>query len=376
LIWRGWLVAGTVGLIGIAALLAGTVCLTSGCGTLGYVGQSIGGHISLVNSARPVDEWLAAPDTPAPLKSRLELSQRMREFAVHELKLPDNRSYRTFADLHRPAAVWNVAAAPELSLKLKTWCYPVVGCVGYQGYFDLETAQAQGEALRREGFEVTVYPVPAYSTLGKANWLGGDPLLNTFIQWPEVELARLIFHELSHQVVFAPGDTMFNESFATTVERLGGDRWLAAEGSEFARSQARQIDERRAAARRIIFATRAELESIYRSDASDEVKRERKAAAMARMRAEHEALKAGPWKGYTGYDAFFAKANNASLGIQATYLNWVPALTALFEREGSDFERFYAAAGRLATLPREQREATLLALAPAPGASSPTHDKP
>lgn len=368
--------AGTGGLIGIAALLAGSVCLTSGCSTLGYVGQSIGGHLSLVNSARPVDEWLSAPDTPPPLKGRLELSQRMRDFAVRELKLPDNRSYRTFADLHRPAAVWNVAAAPELSLKLKTWCYPVVGCVGYQGYFDLATAEAQGEALRGQGFEVTVYPVPAYSTLGKANWLGGDPLLNTFIQWPEIELARLIFHELSHQVVFAPGDTMFNESFATTVERLGGERWLAAEGSEPARSQARLIDERRAAARRIIFATRAELESIYRSDATEDVKRERKAAAMARMRAEHEALKAGPWKGYTGYDAFFAKANNASLGIQATYLNWVPALTALFEREGSDFERFYAAAAHLAALPREEREATLLALAPPPGASSPTHNNP
>ena len=368
--------ASAAGLVGVVALLAGTVCVTSGCSTLGYIGQSMGGHLGLVNSAKPVSDWLAAPDTPAPLKARLELSQRMRDFAVRELHLPDNRSYRTFADLHRAAAVWNVAAAPELSLKLQTWCYPVVGCVGYKGYFDLPTAEAEGESLRRQGLEVTVYPVPAYSTLGKMNWLGGDPLLNTFIQWPEIELARLIFHELSHQVVYAPGDTMFNESFATTVERLGGDRWLAAEGSEVARSQARQIDERRAAARRIIFATRAELESIYGSDATDEDKRQRKAAAMAHMRAEHEALKAGPWKGYTGYDAFFAKANNASLGIQAAYLNWVPALTALFEREGRDFERFYAAAGRLAALPRAEREATLRALAPATEASSPESTNP
>ena len=362
--------AGVAGLVGVAALLAGTVCLTSGCSTLGYAGQSILGHVDLVNSAKPVGDWLASPDTPAPLKARLELSQRMREFAVSALHLPDNRSYRTFADLHRAAAVWNVAAAPELSLKLQTWCYPVVGCVGYRGYFDLPTAEREGEALRQQGLEVTVYPVPAYSTLGKMNWLGGDPLLNTFIQWPEIELARLIFHELSHQVVYAPGDTMFNESFATTVERLGGDRWLAEHGSETARTQARQIDERRAAARRIIFATRDELEAIYRSGASDEDKRQRKAAAMAHMRAEHEALKAGPWNGYTGYDAFFAKANNASLGIQAAYLNWVPALTALFEREGSDFDRFYAAAGRLAALPREEREATLRALDPATAASS------
>jgi predicted aminopeptidase len=374
--WRKWLVAGAAGLIGVAALLAGTVCVTSGCSSLGYIGQSVSGHLTLLDSAKPVADWLRASDTPPPLKTRLELSQRMRDFAVRELKLPDNRSYRTFADLHRPAAVWNVAAAPELSLKLQTWCYPVVGCVGYRGFYELASAEAEGEALRQEGLEVTVYPVPAYSTLGKMNWLGGDPLLNTFIQWPEVELARLIFHELSHQVVYAPGDTMFNESFATTVERLGGERWLAAEGSELARKQAGQIDERRADARRVIFAARAELEAIYASDASDEDKRLRKAEAMARMRAGHEALKAGPWKGYTGYDAFFAKANNASLGIQAAYLNWVPALTALFEREGSDFERFYAAATRLAALPRAEREATLVALAPAMAASSPDHPQP
>jgi predicted aminopeptidase len=369
-------VAGAAGLLGVAALMAGTVCLTSGCSALGYIGQSVGGHLSLVSSAKPVDDWLAAPETPAPLKARLELSQRIREFAVRELELPDNRSYRSFADLHRPAAVWNVAAAPELSLKLQTWCYPVVGCVGYRGYYDLASAEGVGDELRRHGLETIVYPVPAYSTLGKMNWLGGDPLLNTFIQWPEIELARLIFHELSHQVVYAPGDTMFNESFATTVERLGGERWLAAEGSELARTQARQIDERRADARRVIFATRAELEAIYTSQASDEDKRLRKAEAMAHMRAEHEALKAGPWKGYTGYDAFFAKANNASLGIQAAYLNWVPALTALFESEGSDFKRFYAAAGRLAALPRAEREATLRALAPANTASSSDHRNP
>jgi predicted aminopeptidase len=369
-------VAGAAGLIGVAALLAGTVCVTSGCSSLGYIGQSVGGHLALLNSAKPVADWLRASDTPEPLKTRLELSQRMRDFAVRELKLPDNGSYRTFADLHRPAAVWNVAAAPELSLRLQTWCYPVVGCVGYRGFYELGTAQAEGDALRHQGLEVTVYPVPAYSTLGKMNWLGGDPLLNTFIQWPEVELARLIFHELSHQVVYAPGDTMFNESFATTVERLGGERWLATEGSELARTQARQIDERRADARRLIFAARAELEAIYSSDANDEDKRLRKAEAMARMRAGHEALKAGSWKGYTGYDAFFAKANNASLGIQAAYLNWVPALTALFEREGSDFERFYAAARRLAALPRAEREATLVALAPAMAAASADHPQP
>ena len=364
---RGWRIALMAGLSGLAALLAltaGAVCLTSGCSSIGYLAQSASGHLSIVNSAKPVTEWLADPSTPEPLKARLALSQRMRDFAINELKLPDNRSYRSYADLHRSAAVWNVAAAPELSLKLKTWCFPVVGCVGYRGYYSLQTAEAEGQALRDQGLEVTVYPVPAYSTLGKANWLGGDPLLNTFVGWSEGQLAQLIFHELAHQVVYAAGDTMFNESFATTVERLGSARWLEKYGSEQARAQEDAIERRRGDFRTLTLGTRAALDALYRSDAPDDVKRERKAALMAKMREDYAALKVGPWKGFNGYDVFFDKANNASLGIQAAYVDWVPAFEGLFEREGRDFARFYAAVGQLAQLPRAEREAALRALTP------------
>jgi predicted aminopeptidase len=361
---KGWLMTGAASVAGLLAIAAGTVCLTSGCSSMGYLAQSVSGHLNLLNSARPVDDWLGEPGTPEPLKAKLALTKRIRDFAVSELKLPDNRSYRAFADLKRNAAVWNVAAAPELSLKLQTWCYPVVGCVGYRGYYAQADADAEGQALRDQGLEVTVYPVPAYSTLGKLEWLGGDPLLNTFIQWPEVELSRLIFHELAHQVAFAPGDTMFNESFATAVERLGGERWMAAHGSDASRAQAKAIEQRRSDFRRLTLGTRAALDALYRSDAHDEAKRARKAELMAQMRADHAALKAGAWNGYAGYDTFFARANNASLGIQAAYLNWVPAFTALFEREGRDFPRFYAAAQRLAALPRAERDATLQSLAP------------
>lgn len=364
--------AGGAGLAGLLAVAVGTVCLASGCSSVGYLAQSVGGHMGLLASARPVDDWLAEPQAPEALKARLALSQRMRDFAVSELKLPDNRSYRAYADLHRAAAVWNVAAAPELSLALKTWCYPVVGCVGYRGYYEQAAADAAGQALKDEGLEVTVYPVPAYSTLGKMNWLGGDPLLSTFIQWPEAQLAQLIIHELSHQVVFAPGDTMFNESFATTVERLGGERWLARQGSDAARAQATALEQRRRDFRELTQATRAALDALYRSAADDATKRQRKAELMAELRARHAALKAGPWAGFTGYDAFIAHANNASLGMQAAYLDWVPAFTALFEREGGDFGRFYAAAQALAALPRAQRDAALRAL----GDRHPSENRP
>jgi predicted aminopeptidase len=294
----------------------------------------------------------------------------MRDFAVAELALPDTRSYRTYADLKRTAAVWNVVAAPELSLTLKTWCFPVVGCVGYRGYFAQADAEAAARALREQGgpdhLEVAVYPVPAYSTLGYSDWLGGDPLLNSFIQWPEGELARLIFHELSHQVVYASGDTMFNESFATSVERLGGERWLAEHASDAAREQYRQFDARRQDVRALMLATRDRLAALYASGQPPELLRQHKAELMAALRQDHAALKQARWAGYAGYDAYFANANNATLGVQAAYTQWVPAFDALFTQQGRDFKRFYAEVKRLAALPKPERDATLQSLLPAP----------
>jgi predicted aminopeptidase len=352
---------GLASVVGVVVLAAGTVCLTSGCSSLGYYAQAAGGHLSLLNQARPVPEWLADDATGAPLKERLRLSQRMRDFAVSELKLPDNESYRRYADLGRNAAVYNVVAAPELSLTLKTWCFPVVGCVGYRGYYDKAAADALAAELRSQGFEATVQAIPAYSTLGK---LPGDyfsdPLLNTFLRWSEGDLARLVFHELAHQVVYAKGDTMFNESFATAVERLGAERWMQQHASDAARAELARHDERRREFRALAMQARADLEAIYRdATLSVDAKRAAKAERFARLRADHAALKAGPWQGWTGYDNWFANANNASLGVMAAYNELVPQFERLFEREGRDFERFYAEVRRLAALPQAERRATL-----------------
>lgn len=362
---KGWLVAGSLGGLGAMAAALAMLCLGSGCSSVGYLAQSVQGHLQLVGSARAVTAWQADEQTPPELRERLALSQRLRDFAVQALALPDNRSYRSYADLGRPAAVWNVVAAPELSLDLVTSCFPVVGCVGYRGYYAQAAAEAAGQALRAQGLEVSVYPVPAYSTLGKTNLLGGDPLLNTFIRWPEGELARLIFHELAHQVVYAEGDTTFNESFATAVERLGGDLWLATHAAEPARRAQATLDARRADFRALTARTRAELQALYQSGQDAAALRAGKARILAQLRADHAALKAGRWQGFQGYDAFIAQANNASLGVQAAYHQWVPAFVALYEQQGRDFPRFYAEVARLAALPAAARRATLQALMPA-----------
>ena len=327
----------------------------AGCGSVGYLAQSVRGHFSLLNDARPVPQWVASNDTPQTLRERLVLTQRIRDYAVSELKLPDNGSYRSYADLRRPAAVWNIVAAPELSLELKTWCFPVVGCVGYRGYYDKAEADRLADELRAEGYEVAVYGVPAYSTLG---WFD-DPLLNTFIHYPEGELARLIFHELAHQVAFAKGDTTFNESFATAVERIGGRRWLETHASEQARTEYEKFNQRRQEFRALTLGYREKLQALYRTRLAPEAMRERKAELFAQLRADYETMKRERWGGYAGYDAWFGRANNASLGVLAAYNELVPGFEQLFEAQGRDFDRFYEEVKRLAQLPKEERRRAL-----------------
>jgi predicted aminopeptidase len=215
--------------------------------------------------------------------------------------------------------------------------------------------------LSAEGMEVSVYGVPAYSTLGWTNWLGGDPLLSTFVQWPEGELARLIFHELAHQVAYASDDTEFNESFATAVEQIGGARWLGQHASEAARVEYARFDGRRKGFRELVARYRSSLDALYRGLGSPAEKRKRKAEIYAQMRAEYAQLKAVRWDGFAGYDPWFERANNAALGVQAVYNELVPDFERLFESQGRDFERFYAAVKELAALPKAQRQAKLRA---------------
>ncbi|QJC55128.1 hypothetical protein HC248_00391 [Polaromonas vacuolata] len=348
-------------------LVAALLYALSGCTSMGYYWQSVSGHVQMMRAAKPVDDWLADTQTLPALKDKLALSQRLRRFSVTELHLPDNPSYTRYADLQRSAVVWNVVAAPAYSLTLNTWCFPVAGCVGYRGYFDQAQAQAEGDRLRDQGLEVSVYGVPAYSTLGWMNWAGGDPLLSTFIKQPEGELARLIFHELSHQVLYVSGDTMFNESFATAVERLGSQRWLATHADQAARDQYALYDSRRQAIKALASQTRAELKQIYQRDedaiknpstaTSDRMAKE-KAQAMLQLSQRYAVLKES-WGGYTGYDGWMARANNASLGAQAAYDELVPGFEALFAREGGDWQRFFAAVRKLSELSRDQRRIAL-----------------
>jgi predicted aminopeptidase len=197
------------------------------------------------------------------------------------------------------------------------------------------------------------------------NWAGGDPLLNTFIGYPEGELARLIFHELAHQVVYAKDDTMFNESFATAVERMGSQRWLDGEALKDngqARQAYAQFDGRRRQFRALALATRLELAAIYgqkpATEAGKAAQAALKAQALQRFRDNYASLKTS-WDGFAGYDPWVARANNAAFGAQAAYDELVPGFEALFEHEGRDWQRFYDAVKGLARLPKDERRKAL-----------------
>jgi predicted aminopeptidase len=352
--------SGCLGLLGALVL--------SGCGHVSYYWQSVSGHVAVMNAAKPVQEWLDDPQTSAVTKTRLELAQRIRAFASKELALPDNASYRRYADLKRSAVVWNVVAAPAYSLQLKTWCFAVVGCVGYRGYYSELDAKAEAEKVKAEGFEVNVYGVPAYSTLGYLNWAGGDPLLSTFITYPEGELARMIFHELAHQVLYVKDDTMFNESFATAVERLGGQLWLAKNGSDAAKNEYAAFDSKRREFRKLTLRTRERLAGVYAQHAPnflEGINAEHKAATekskqqvMQQLRDEYAQLKQS-WGGFAGYDRFIANANNASLGALAAYDELVPQFEAAFEKQGKNWPAFYQAIQSITSLPKDARRAAL-----------------
>jgi predicted aminopeptidase len=338
------------------ALSAIAATLLGSCSTLSYYAQAVQGHVSLMQAARPIDDWLRDDATGAPLRDRLLHAREIRRFASAELALPDNDSYKSYADIGRAAVVWNVFATPELSLQLKTWCYPVVGCASYRGYYERARAEAVASELRADGYDVGVTPVPAYSTLG---WFS-DPLLNTFIETSDAELARLLFHELAHQVVYVSGDTRFNESFATAVERAGVARWLARSADAKATALYQLREQRRAEFIGLLREHRARLEALYARSVDDAQKRAAKQGAFRQLHADYLRLRDGQWGGWSGFDAFFARElNNAHLAALAVYTDLVPAFEKLLIAEGGDFARFYARVKEIASLPADERTRAL-----------------
>ncbi len=338
-------------------LLILVIWLIMGCSHLSYYGQAVYGQWHMHSRMQSIELLVNKSTKPVALKQRLTDILNIRAFASQVLHLPDNRSYTYYADLERPYAVWSVFAAPAFSLKLKQWCFLVVGCVSYRGYFNQATAQSLANQLRDQGYDVYVAGIAAYSTLG---WFD-DPVLNTMLKWSKTRLAGLIFHELAHQQLYVKNDTVFNESFATTVEYLGVERWLAQYGTPEEMIHYQQSRQRQQEFIRLILTTRQQLQQLYQQkNRSLEQLRIAKMAIFDALRTQYRLLKQQHWQGYQGYDDWFAQdLNNAKLLSVTTYQDWVPAFQKLFAQLSGDFSQFYHHVAQLGQLPLEPRHAFL-----------------
>ncbi|WP_415772512.1 aminopeptidase [Pseudomonas sp. LB3P38] len=329
----------------------------NGCAGVSYYGQLASGQLQLLRVREPVSTVIADPGRDPLLRAHLTQSQKARTFASQQLQLPDNQSYRLYADIGRPFVVWNVFATPEFSLTPQNHCFPIAGCVAYRGYYSQSAARGEAALQRLQGMDVSIGGVEAYSTLGWFN----DPIISSMMSWGDERLATLIFHELAHQRFYVKDDTEFNESFATFVEQEGTRQWRAFRG--LAPDSGAQVQQRDQFIQ-LVLDTRTRLERLYTLPLPADQTRQRKADEFERLRSEYRQLRDSQWAGDKRYDAWInAPMNNARLLPFGLYDQWVPAFAALFRQVGGDWVKFYAAVERLGALPVGERKAALNALA-------------
>jgi len=393
-------------------LLLVAALLLSSCSGVKYYSQLLGGQISLWQQRQPIDQLLEDISLDPRLREQLQKVIALRQFASVQLGLPNSDSFQYYNDLNRSHVLWNVFAAEEFSVEPKLWCFPIAGCVAYRGYFSQRAAIDYAQQLRGQGYDTFVAGVSAYSTLG---WFA-DPVLSSFVYRDDAALAALIFHELAHQQLYQPGDTVFNESFATAVATVGVTRWYQhhaskglpssdTAGDKIGVSMRRNRDLQRAFVELLLVA-RADLAALYQRDLSAPLMRSQKQAILLQLRdVDFRDFKLR-WPGAEQYQYWFdtdnerqqaatasdnraatkipnkgsgrqqhrainntghpGVVNNAKLNTVASYHQWLPAFRLLLRNCEQDLPCFYQRAAKLAAMDeasRSQRLQKLLRLA-------------
>ena len=348
-----------------------TACLLlNGCETISYYGQMVKGHLSILGSRTKIASLIDNEKTSDKLKSKFQLILDTRKFAEEKLLLNAGGNYLHYVDLERSYVVWNVFAAPEFSVKSKKWCYPIVGCASYHGYYHKEDAIRYADTLKAEGYDTYVGGVAAYSTLG---WLN-DPILNTFVNRSDNQLSSLIFHELAHQKLYINGDSTFNESFATVIAQEGLRRWINQSSVEdqnevqgrntkeqnTLKIQFKNKQQRTKEFSALIIKTRKKLENMYQSKLTIENKRKQKTALIKALRQEYKIIKKERWGNYKGYDKWFSlDINNAHLVTISTYHSYTQIMTKKLEQFNHDLSKFYLWCESMSELSNQERKALL-----------------
>ena len=310
--------------------------LLSACETVGYYSQSVVGHSKMMLARQPIDKAIAKSDGKR--KELLVLAKSLRQYAVDELSLPDNNSYLNYVDMKRKHPVWSIVAAPEFSINPVSWCYLVIGCASYRGYFSEKSAQKYAEKMRNKGFETEVGGVTAYSTLGWFN----DPLIPSMFRHGEIPLAEVMFHELAHQELYIKGNSAFNEAFATVVGEHGALRWLQKNKPELVTVYRQRMQVRNDFSA-LIKMTKQRLKVLYAKDLGESEMRLKKQAVFDQFRQDYDETKSTRWSGKAWYGAWLKKPlNNARMASFSTYRNLVPQFEELLEKCDNNFQRFYA----------------------------------
>ncbi len=343
-------------LIGKLILLVVLIAAVSSCSTVGYYYQAVSGHLDLVSKERPIDEVLTDTDTTDELKQKLNLARQAREFATIQLSLPDNDSYKTYADLERPYVVWNVIATPAYSIKPKTWCFMIVGCLSYRGYFEKQKALDLASELKNEGLDVQVSGASAYSTLGYFD----DPLLNTMMAHNDASLVGIIFHELAHQIIYIDGDTAFNEAFATAVEQEGLHRWFKSQSDLAKYNEYLSHKQSKHDFYQMLKNTRQSLQLAFEQAEDEQQKQSAKQTIYQQLQLDYK-----QWREQTqfyGYDQWMQRdLNNAHLALVATYQDLVPSFLNLLATVEGDLPTFYKRVAELGDMDKELRDKQLAA---------------
>ncbi|MGI9247409.1 MAG: aminopeptidase [Woeseiaceae bacterium] len=336
-------------------LLLLLVLCTSGSGC--YYVQAATGQWNVSRKSEPIDDVIGEADTSEELADRLRLVQAARRFSIEELGLPDNKSYRDYADIEREFVVWNVFAAPEFSLQPKQWCFPIAGCVSYRGYFSRDAAIRESERLANDGYDVAVGGVSAYSTLGNFN----DPVLSSMLRWDDIQLVGVLFHELAHQVLYIKGDSGFNESFATAVEEFGLERWLRSNGRPQEIEVYRQRRQLRQDRSVLVADARDDLRALFAATIGDDEKRRLKALRLEQLAADVNAMLARA--GRDSSNSLKGDLNNARLVPMTLYEGRLPSFHELFAQCEQDIRCFFNRAKDLSQLEKAARDARLDELA-------------
>ncbi|MEO7072181.1 MAG: aminopeptidase [Rhodanobacter sp.] len=354
--WTSWPLLWSKKVSGRVAWLLATMLLLGGCGSVRYYAQAVRGQGALVTQRQSIDVMVRAPGTSPALAARLRLAQDARRFATTDLDLPDNRSYTRYVDLHRPFVVWNVFVAPPYSVNAVSQCFPVAGCVAYRGWFSAAAADADAARWKQRGMDVWVGGVSAYSTLG---WFA-DPIVSSMLRWDDDELIGTIFHELAHQKLYVKGDTAFNESFATFVQRQGVRQWHLARGLPPPGTGGARID---AGFTHLVLDLRERLRVLYASGADKTSLALAKQREIAAFRQRYVVWRDSAGADASRYDRWAAgPINNASLLPFGLYEQWTPAFAALFGDVKCIWPAFYARVKSLTRKPKSARDRTLQGL--------------